>query len=136
MPSRRAIVLWALALAYAAGIFILSSFPVPAPAEAALATLGDKTLHVAEYGGLALLLALAIAAVPSRWRGRAALVAFAVAALYAASDEFHQSFVPGRDADVLDFLADAAGAAVGAGIQFLWARRTSRRAAVSDTSPR
>lgn len=30
--------------------------------------------------------------------------------LYAFSDEFHQSFVPGRDADIYDVIADILGA--------------------------
>jgi len=30
--------------------------------------------------------------------------------LYGVSDEFHQSFIVGRDADVLDWLADTVGA--------------------------
>ncbi len=33
-------------------------------------------------------------------------------AIYGASDEFHQSFVPGRTPDVNDWLVDIAGAAV------------------------
>ena len=37
--------------------------------------------------------------------------AAAISLLYAVSDEFHQSFVEGRDADPLDVLADAAGIA-------------------------
>ena len=32
------------------------------------------------------------------------------ASLYAATDEIHQSFVPGRDADVRDWFADTIGA--------------------------
>ena len=38
----------------------------------------------------------------------------ALASLYGATDEFHQSFVPGRDSDVLDWVADTLGAALGA----------------------
>ena len=33
--------------------------------------------------------------------------------LYAISDEFHQSFVPGRNADPWDVLADFVGVAIG-----------------------
>ncbi len=37
--------------------------------------------------------------------------AAAISLLYAISDEYHQSFVEGRDADPLDVLTDAAGIA-------------------------
>ena len=43
---------------------------------------------------------------------RSVPVAAAVSLLYAISDEYHQGFVEGRDADVLDVLTDAAGIAV------------------------
>jgi VanZ family protein len=43
---------------------------------------------------------------------RRALLAFAITALYGASDEFHQSFVPGRDATLGDLLNDSIAAAV------------------------
>lgn len=36
---------------------------------------------------------------------------FVAVAIYAVSDEFHQSFVPGREASVVDVIADTAGAA-------------------------
>lgn len=44
---------------------------------------------------------------------KAALVAWGCAALYAATDEFHQLFVPGRAGLLTDVLIDAAGAAIG-----------------------
>jgi VanZ family protein len=41
---------------------------------------------------------------------RALLFTVILIALYGASDEVHQFFVPGRQADVLDLLADTMGA--------------------------
>ena len=74
-----------------------------------------KCGHLTEYAILALLCRRALhlqARWPWRfWSGRAAIVAWAIASLYAASDEFHQSFVPTREACVRDVLIDAAGAA-------------------------
>ncbi len=137
MRSGRAVALWALAVGYMAGIFVLSSLPVPTPAEEALARVGDKALHVLEYMVLALLLAFAIGSgPPPRLRRWAPLIALAVAVVYAATDEFHQSFVPGRDADVLDYVADLAGATLGAAVQAAWSWRAARRGPVSATSPR
>jgi VanZ family protein len=40
-------------------------------------------------------------------------VVFAVGTCYAATDEFHQWFVPGRQCDVFDFLSDAVGVIAG-----------------------
>jgi VanZ family protein len=42
-----------------------------------------------------------------------ALVSISFCGLYGISDEWHQSFVPGRSSDVLDWLADTIGASVG-----------------------
>ena len=68
---------------------------------------------------------------------RALAVAAAVTFLYALSDEYHQSFVEGRDADPLDVLTDAAGIAFAIGVMAAARsrpagrnRRTARRARV------
>ena len=136
MPSRRSAALWVLAVAYAAGIFVLSSFPVPEAAGEPLRLVGTQALHFLEFAVLAFLLSLAFAAIrSSRVHSRAALLAVAVAVLYAASDEVHQLFVPGRQGDAVDFLLDSAGAVLGGAVAFLWSRRASR-AAVSGISPR
>lgn len=42
-----------------------------------------------------------------------------IISLWAVTDEIHQSFTPGRDASVFDWLADTTGAFVGAMI-FVW----------------
>jgi VanZ family protein len=92
-----------------------------------------KTCHVTEYAILALLLLRGL----TRGRGRASLgiaaAALAISALYAASDEFHQRFVPLRTPSVEDVLIDTSGAS-GALILVLGAsylaaadRRTGRR---------
>ena len=42
------------------------------------------------------------------------LAAVLIAAVYGVSDEFHQSFIPGRNASVSDIVADTIGALTGA----------------------
>ena len=62
----------------------------------------DKVAHAVSFGVLALFFYLAT--------GRA-LLSVLLASLYGVTDEFHQSLVPGRDADLLDWVADTLGAA-------------------------
>jgi len=47
------------------------------------------------------------------WRWSQAMLALGVAALYAASDEIHQLFVPTREGRFGDVVLDSAGAALG-----------------------
>ncbi|MBL9126605.1 MAG: VanZ family protein [Verrucomicrobiales bacterium] len=71
-----------------------------------------KGVHFATFAALAALVfrALAGRAVHDR-PGRIAIRAWAIATVYAASDELHQSFVPSRVGSITDVLIDAAGAA-------------------------
>jgi VanZ family protein len=46
--------------------------------------------------------------------------AVVLAALYGVSDECHQLFVPGRQFDVRDMVADALGASASAGVLWAW----------------
>jgi VanZ family protein len=110
---RRAALLWLAVAAYCGAIFALSAMESPLPAVTV--RVWDKLLHAVEYAGLGGLLCLALASAAPRLRPRDLLLAAALlAAAYGASDEWHQSFVPGRDASALDWLADAAGALLGA----------------------
>lgn len=77
----------------------------------------DKVLHAGAYAVLAALLTLAT--------GRP-LLGVGLAIAYGITDEVHQSFVPGRDASVGDLVADAAGAALGAGLVVYLLRRKRR----------
>jgi VanZ family protein len=80
--------------------------------------------HFALYAVLGALLALALGP-GSGWRTIA--VAAAIGAFYGLTDEFHQSFVPGRTPSSADWLIDVAGAASGAAIVVLSARGAARR---------
>jgi VanZ family protein len=89
-----------------------------------------KCAHLTEYAVFALLLWRALRKPmkndPRPWIWREARLALLIVALYAASDEFHQSFVPTRTALVSDVFVDTAGGA--AGLLALWAfgRRQKR----------
>jgi VanZ family protein len=68
-----------------------------------------KMGHVTEYFVLSLLILRAIRAGKPGTHLGWALAAIAIVACYAALDEFHQSFVPGRTAAISDVLIDTAG---------------------------
>ncbi len=96
-----------------AAIFVSSSQAV----VVAPPVVSDKAVHGGVYGLLGLLLLRALAS--AEWRGvtvRAVLLAVAIAAVYGALDEWHQSFVPDRTAEWADVVADAAGACLATGL--------------------
>jgi len=66
-----------------------------------------KVAHVAEYAILGWLI--------QRARGdkRAWWQSWLIAVVYAATDEFHQSFTPGRTSRVTDVMIDTIGAGIG-----------------------
>src|SRR5262245_44524557 len=95
-------------------IFWLSHEPVlPTPPGG----LTDKQAHALVYGALAALWVRAL----SRARLDAvtlvrAVIAIAASGLYGVTDEWHQSFVPGRTSDVADLAADLVGAVCAAAL--------------------
>ena len=68
-----------------------------------------KCAHFTEYFILSLLIFRGMRAGQKGWRLRWALTTVLIVAGYAALDEYHQSFVPGRQAAVTDVLIDASG---------------------------
>lgn len=94
-----------------AALWFLSSRPLHLPDTGIQGM--DKLLHFSVWA----LLAGAIALYPGRrvilrprfWT----LIVIAVASFYGVMDELHQSFVPGRDASIFDWVADTLGAAAG-----------------------
>ena len=107
-----------------AAIFMGSSFSDTSYVPPALS---DKVLHLAAYAllGATLLHAFSDARV-ERVTGARVLAAILAAFVYGLSDEFHQSFVPGRTPDAMDVVADALGAATGVGVLWLTGRRFRR----------
>lgn len=142
MDQKRAAAAWAPCILWMAVIFSMSAMPGEASGaqSGALAQIlmaivslfsGSieqwqlemilrKGAHMAEYAVLMLLMRRALAKSGVRRCGAAA---FALTVLYAASDEFHQRFVPGRGASVIDVGIDAVGAlaAWGAACAIKWA---------------
>ena len=84
-----------------------------------------KAGHLTEYAILGTLVTGTVFSFGLRGK-RAALTAEGVGVLYAASDEFHQLFVPGRGSQITDVLIDASGFAVGVAAVFVIFRLMSR----------
>src|SRR3954471_18546462 len=88
-----------------------------------------KLAHLTEYAMLGPLIWRAFRkptkANPESWDRRTAVRTVFVVMLYAATDEFHQAFVPTRQASVLDVLLDTSGAV--AAMLLLWAVKRRRK---------
>lgn len=114
------LLLWGPVALHMIAIFVASSATDLDPLPARFL---DKVIHLAVYAVLGALSARALAGGLRTVTPRAAVLAIALSALYGISDEWHQSFVPGRTADPMDVAADVAGAALGA-CALLAVRRT------------
>lgn len=114
---------WFPVFLYSGIIFCISSVPdlgVPS----GIPNL-DKLVHIVEYMIFGVLLARALT---DQWPGLNILqVATVCSLLYGLSDEFHQSFVPGREAGLPDLIADTIGGFLGAYIYLFFKNRNSNR---------
>ena len=104
---------WLPPVVWATVIFLFSSLTVTPSTEIYWQDfIVKKTAHVVEYGIFAALLYRAL-------RGHgvekldAVLLAILIAVIYGATDEFHQSFTPGREPRVRDVVFDTIGAVAG-----------------------
>jgi VanZ family protein len=106
---RKQICIGGPALAYAALIFFLSSisrYPEGLPSFFGL----DKIVHFIEYFFFGVLYYRWISSSDRFFtRGRVLAVTVFIGVLYALTDEWHQSFVPGRNASLWDWLFDSLG---------------------------
>jgi VanZ family protein len=109
MPLSRVVFDWLPVVAWAALIFALSSISDLGTGLGGWDLALRKAAHLAEYAILGALLARALLGTTRWW----SWLAWFAGAAYAASDELHQHFVPGRQASVVDLVIDAVGVVVG-----------------------
>ncbi len=105
---------WGPVCGYAGLIFYLSAQPHPEEHLPFVTHFSDKVLHAVEYAVLGALCYRALRGSGNDvWRQQAISAAILLASLYGVSDEVHQAFVPFRDSNWLDWVADTVGAVIG-----------------------
>lgn len=142
-------ILWIITLAWAALIFCFSAQPATQSSDLSLSVtarivntlpavrklpqaertdivqalhgLVRKLAHFSLYLVLGFLLQMLFASYGMSF-GRAFWLALAIGALYAASDELHQLFVPGRSGQMTDVLIDGGGICAGSFLRFGYVR--------------
>ena len=117
---RRILSLWLPPLLWMGVLFAASATPQrDIPTFGVVDFFVKKGGHMLGYAILALLFRRALG-----WQGRPLWQAWLLAFIYALTDEFHQSFVPGRHPALLDAVVfDGGGAALALWISSWWANR-------------
>lgn len=106
---------WLPPALWAAFLLVLTSLPGDAVPEVGDVPPGtDKLVHAVLYAVLGWLVARAISH-PRHPAGSFILIMLGLA-VFAALDEWHQAFIPGREPNVMDWVADVSGAMIGAGL--------------------
>jgi VanZ family protein len=119
------LVVWMLLITYWSD---QSTLPIDAPAiRLLLFDLQHRIAHLIAYALLGLLAGWAF----EGWR-RATLSAIVLTAVFAAADEVHQSWVPGRKARVDDWLFDVFSAALAL---WVWPRLRNRKPLLAAAAP-
>ena len=81
-----------------------------------------KLAHITEFGVFSITVFRGIRAERSGWNPRWAMITLVIAVSYAGFDEWHQSFVPLREARVRDVLIDSTGALLAQVLVWVYAR--------------
>lgn len=93
----------------------------------------DKVIHFSVFGLLGVLLNRGLRLSIKRvLREHHILFTYIIGFLYSFTDEWHQSFVPGRQADWLDWLADVLGIVSFVLLYNLWLKRKKRITAIAE----
>jgi VanZ family protein len=128
---RSNLISWTPPVLWAVLIFLLSSIsfePAPEEQPGFLERYHlDKSVHILLFGALTGLLLRTLRSSTALRLPTAVLLAILITSAYGASDEWHQSFVPGRDASVADWFADSCGAIIAAVAYCRYESRTSTK---------
>lgn len=113
---------WLPVIFYAFGIFLLSSISrPPTPPGAQEITFFAEYTHFVEYLIFGIILYFAFFSLEKvKFKTQAAIISIVTGMFYGASDEFHQTFIPGRSGTITDFLVDCLGIASAQLILGLW----------------
>ena len=121
---------WLPLLAWMGVIFYLSAQPdLPGPPSPWLVDLLANVAHFVLYAVLAFLWWRALTG-GRRTETLILGLTFVAAVLYGLSDEYHQSFVPGRDPSLKDLFVDAVGAATVLGLIWWRSFRNTKRRSI------
>ncbi len=113
---------WVFLFGWMGLIFLLSNQPsLPQAPDIRVDIILKKLAHAAAYALLFLLWARALNSIPSFSSKWVLVLALGLTICYAISDEWHQTFVPGRHGQPADVLIDSAGAL----LAFILAGRSS-----------
>jgi VanZ family protein len=116
---------WLPLILYCLFIYIQSDYPSPESLPSF--EFSDKLLHFAAYAVMGVLFYRAYQTLPLKNNMQLLmLLSMISASLYGISDEIHQSFVPYRDADLFDVVADILGAVCAVYLYHWWVMRKVR----------
>lgn len=115
------------ALLWAGTIYYASSIPSSRLPKIAF-LINDKIIHASIFFILGLLVyrALEPRVKPAGSQWKRFFIAVLAVVIYGFVDEFHQSFVPGRDVDIKDATADAVGGIISAAVVYLRSLKKQR----------
>jgi VanZ family protein len=119
---RNLLICWLPLIIYCLAIFFQSG--QPGPESIPDVRFLDKFLHFGAYGLLGILFFRAFETLPLKnFKNLLILISIGSATLYGISDEIHQYFVPSRQADIMDVIANTIGSICGVYFYYRWKNR-------------
>ena len=117
LEKRKVYLVYIPLIVYWIGLLIATTIPTQSLPSF---DVSDKFKHFGAFFGLSVLLSLTLLYQNKSYLFKKYFLAFTliITSLYGLLDELHQYFIPGRYSEVLDWVADSAGAALG--ILFVW----------------